>query len=274
MWMKRIRIIFAVLFLIIAAAGCTKKKTNDALAAALEDIKPALSLMDQRYTLIQTALDAAVWFLDNPSEENRAEARKSCVDSISALSSFTSAESGLSKEEQRSLVKLGLNLADYQVPFEMEAYSRASSVTDLSVLLCQLENEPVAMEAFGQSLKLLRRNNAVFRQVDYLCLNELFCQFQGGDIDAFKEEFLPSLETLSSDGLPWDTDSSALEARANMLMDSAEADLEAYAEFVGKQYAELLALQKNIGTILNDAGYGESDNVQALLEQGLEGIAE
>lgn len=272
--MKRITILFAVLFVIMSAAGCTKKSTDGALASALENIKPALLLIEQRYTLYQTALEAAGVFLASPEEETREAAEQSLVDSMSALSSFTAVKSELSDDEEKNLVKLGLNLADYQVPFELEEYNRVSAVMDLGVLLSLLEEETTDMAAFEQSLTLLCKNNDTFRQVDFLCINELFCQFQGSEIDDFKDDFLPSLKTLSSDGLPCDTDSAALEARANMLMDSAEDDISAYAEFVGTQYAALLTLQKNIGAIMSDAGYEDSEEVQSLLEKGIGGFTE
>ena len=232
--------------LAIFAAGCsvsmearnTAGAGSAVLEKALDDIKPALVQMDRRYALYEDALDAVSAYVASPGAATLAAAGQSCSDAIAGIGALPDVTSGLTDGDREALVNIGLNLADYGVPFEYEASFRADYIDRLNAFSRYLGEEPVDLEMVGRMIRLHIRMDDVFRQTDYIGLNMVFCAFSGPEIDVFRDEFLPTLKALSADGLPWDTDAAALEAKANKLLDDVEADIDAYAAFVGERYRE------------------------------------
>jgi hypothetical protein len=107
---------------------------------------------------------------------------------------------------------------------------------NLEIISEYLDKAPIQDEELKQILQMFIDVNDVYRKVDYLCINELFCQFTGKEIDSFSDEFLTSLSGLGADGLPWETDRVVLEAKANKLMNDADQSLMSYAEYIGQHY--------------------------------------
>jgi len=184
--------------------------------------------MDARYALYESALDAVNAYVSEPDEERLAAARESCTEIAARLNGLPVAQSDLSDMDREDLAGLGLSLADYRVPFENEAASRAQCAENLNTLLGRMDARPADAGALKQTLKLFRDVNVIFRQADWLYLNDLFCAFDEPALDAFRGGFLTTLPALTADGLPWDADAAVVEAKLDKLMSDAEPELTAY----------------------------------------------
>ncbi|MDR0949091.1 MAG: hypothetical protein LBM69_06220 [Lachnospiraceae bacterium] len=237
MYKKFLLLLIAVLTL--CSLGCSKQNKNETLNLALEALKEPLRLMDQRYNLYTKALEAVRGYVEAPTETSLSTAKQICADAAAQLSALPVPQSSLSEQEEADMIDIGLNVADYKVPIEYEEYNRQQSIQNLTFLTYYLELAPTQDDLLEQIVSVFDEVNIAFRKVDYLCINELFCQFTGKEIDDFTKEFLPSLSALSIDGLPWETDSVVLEVKANTLMNDMDDALMLYAEFIGDQYEVL-----------------------------------
>ena len=259
------RFLITICALLLMAAGCAG--SSDAiLERALNNMKPALVIMDQRYALFESGLSSVELYLAKPDEDMLSAAKMACTDSTAQLAELPAAKSDLTNEEKSALVRAGLNIADYSVPFENAEYERNECIQNLAALLYYLDRAPLEDEVLKNVTLLLRQNNTLFRSVDCLCINELFCTFRGDQIDSFKDDFLPGLSTLYKQIPPWDTDSAALMAKADKLMNDAEENIDAYAAFVGERYALMLDMRDQYSKLLADAGY-EPDKAQRIIAQ-------
>jgi hypothetical protein len=237
--LKRLLALLLLSAITLLFFGCANGG-NETLNIALEGIKEPLRLMDERYALYADTLEAARLYVENPTEDSLNAAKSACAQATTAISALPTAQSTLSEEDKAKMTEIGLNIADYSVPIEFEAYSRQDCLLSISMLAYYLDIAPEQDEVLKKTVDIFTEVNDVLRQVDYLCINELFCQFSGKEIDAFAGEFLQSLSALSADHLPWETDSVALEAKANKLMNDADASLALYAEYIGEQYYEMM----------------------------------
>ncbi len=259
--MRRVSITICALLLMVT--GCAGGP-NAVLERALNNMKPALVTMDKRYALYESALSSVETYLTEPGEETLSAAKMACTESTTQLAELPAVKSDLTNEEISALVKAGLNIADYSVPFENAEYERNECIQNLAVLLYYLDKAPQEDEILKNVASLLGQTNALFRSVDCLCINELFCTFSGEPIDNFKDDFLPGLSTLYAQEPPWDTDSAALMAKANKLMNDAEESIDAYAAFVGERYTFMLETRDQYAKLLADAGYAP-DKVKQII---------
>ncbi len=257
------RFLITICALLLMASGCAGS-TDAVLERALDNMKPALVIMDQRYALFESALSSVETYLKKPDDDTLSTAKMACTKSTAQLAVLAAAKSDLTNEEKGALVKAGLNIADYSVPFDNAEYERNECIQNLAALLYYLDIAPQQNEVLQNVASLLRQNNTLFRSVDCLCINELFCTFSGERIDNFKDGFLPGLSTLYAQRPPWDTNSAALMAKADKLMDDAEENIDAYAAFVGQRYTLMLDMRDQYAPLLTDAGYAPDEAKQII----------
>lgn len=258
--MRKLLTMFIVFSILLCSTSCSQNnKHNDALGLAIKNIQEPLSLINERFSIFENALKSANYYLSNPTDENLQKARAACAQAVGKIAELPAASFNLSGEDLKKIMDIGINTEDYRVPFNYESYYKNDNIQTLTFIMYYLSQAPTLNDVLEYILNFETNYQAVNRKVEYLCVNELFCKFSGSEIERFKNDFLPSLTVLSADKLPWDGDSASLEAKANKLLDDAEADTDAYAEFVGDQYTALLDAQRNFKDMLLSAGIDEKE---------------
>jgi hypothetical protein len=260
MMMKKLLCLIIAFSILSGLTSCSQGRgKNDALALAIENIKQPLLLMNDRFTIYERALESVNSYIASPTEENLKNARANCAEAIGKITELPVAALNLDDSDMKKIMNTGINTEDYRVPFSYGNYYKNENIQTLTFILYYLNQAPELNDVLKYVVNFNINYQAINRKVEYLCINELFCKFSGNEIDSFKDEFLPSLTALSADKLPWETDSSVLEAKANKLLSNAESDIDAYSEFLGKQYQGLLEVQNNNKDILLSAGYDEKE---------------
>jgi hypothetical protein len=234
--MRKKLVFLIVALLALCSVACVGEQKNETLDLALEALKEPLRLMDQRYLLYTEALEAVQIYVEDPNEATLTTAKQTCSDATTKLTNLPLPELHLEEQLEADMIDIGIRIEDYKVPIEYEEYYRQECNQNLSILILYLDQAPEMNDSLEQLVKLQAEVKAVSRKVDYLCINELFCQFSEKEINDFKDTFLPSLSALSVDGLPWETDSAVLEAKATTLMNDADETMMQYAEFLGDFY--------------------------------------
>lgn len=258
--MKKILCVFIAFIMFIGLASCMQgTKKRDILAIAIENIKQPLRQMNERFSVYEEALDSTKTYTASPTEENLKKAKVACSGAIARIAKLQDASINLSDTDIKEMMDIGLNTEDYSVPFRYSNYYKNENIQTLSLIIYYLNQAPDLNDVLEYVVSFNIVYQAMNRQVEYLCINELFCKFSGKEINSFKNEFLPSLEVLSSDKLPWETDSESLEAKAGKLLTGAEVSIDDYSKFIGEQYEILLMAQSNYKDILLSAGYGEAE---------------
>lgn len=249
---------FIVLSMLVGLTSCSQSmKKNGALTLAVKNIKQPLILMDERFLIYENALDSVNDYITSPTAESLNNARTTCIKAIGKIAELPDISLSLKDEDLKKMMDIGLNTSDYCVPFDYSNYYKNENIQTLTFILYYLNQAPELNDVLKFVVNFNIDYQAMNRRVEYLCVNELFCKFSGNEIDSFKNEFLPSLKAFSSDKLPWDTDSAALEAKANKLLSDAESDIDDYSEFLGEQYTAMLNAQSNYKDMLLSAGYDE-----------------
>lgn len=258
--MKKLLCVFIAFAMLVGLTSCGQStKNNDALALAIENIKQPLSLMDERYAIYENALACVNAYIATPTVENLENARNTCAKAIGRIAELQDTPLGLSDADLKKMMDMGLNTEDYKVPFNYSNYYKNENIQTLTFIIYYLNQAPALDDVLKYVVDFNINYQTMNRKVEYLCVNELFCKFSGNEIDSFKNEFLPSLKAFSGDKLPWDTNSAALEAKANKLLSDAESDIGNYSEFLGEQYTALLEVESNYKDMLLSAGYDESE---------------
>jgi hypothetical protein len=260
MMMKKLLCVFMAFSILVGLTSCGQStKNNDALTLAIENIKQPLTLMDERFAIYENALDSVNAYIASPTAENLKNARTTCAKAIGNIAELQDTPLGFGDADLKKMMDIGLNTEDYRVPFNYSDYYKNENIQTLTFIIYYLNQAPALNNVLKYVVKFNIDYQTINRKVEYLCVNELFCKFSGNEIEGFKNEFLPSLKVFSGDKLPWDTDSGALEAKANKLLSDAESDIDDYSEFLGGQYTELLKAQSNYKDMLLSAGYDETE---------------
>ena len=257
--MKKLLCIFIVFSMLVSLVACSQNtKKNDALNLAIENIKQPLTLMNERFSIYEKALDSVNVYIVAPTAGNLQSARTTCNQAIGKIAELPVATLSLSDSDLKKIMDMGLNTADYRVPFDYQNYYKNENIQTLTFIAYYLNQAPALNDVLKYFINFNINYQTMNRKVEYLCVNELFCKFSGNEIDSFKNNFLLSLTVFSADRLPWDIDSAALEAKVNKLLSDAEADTDSYSEFLGEQYTALLEAQSNLKDMLLSAGYDET----------------
>lgn len=252
---------------LVLLCGCSHSSGDAALSRALEDIREPLSLMDIRLSLVENALRVAESYIDNPGEQTLEAAKRACMVSIAQIAELPSPESSLTAEERGRLIKLGLNMADYDVPFQYTDYYKHENIQTLTLLSYYLSGAPSQNEILKYVVNFNLRYQALDRKLEYIGLNDLFCKIDSKELEDFKTDYLPGLATLCADGLPWETDSAVLESKANYWFAEMEDDIDDYADFLGEQYLAQLTAKAAYTDSFGEAGYTpeETDGIIAAI---------
>jgi hypothetical protein len=243
---------------VVITACAPLNKDDYALGAAADAIKEPIKLMDERFFIYESALDNVSRYVSEPSDEKLKIAKITCIKAIGDIAEQPSASMELDEEVLKNMMDIGINTADFRVPFEYADYYKNENIRTLTLLLDYLNMAPEENETLSYITDLNIKYQTINRKVEYICINELFCGFGGKTIDDFKT-FLSGLSSLGADKLPWETDSAALEAKADKLLLDAEKDIDAYALMIGKLYQAHLSGQTDYSGLLLDAGYSESE---------------
>jgi hypothetical protein len=239
--------------------ACAPMNKEDAvLGAATDAIKEPVRLMDERFFVYEGALDNVSRYLAEPTDEKLKSAKIACIKAIGNIAEQPSAHMELSDEVLKNMIEIGINTADFRVPFEYADYYKNENIMTLTLILDYLNMAPAENNTLSYITDLNIKYQAVNRKVEYICINELFCGFSGKTTDDFAA-FLSGLPSLGADKLPWETDSAVLEAKADKLLSDSEKDIDAYALTAGKLYQARLSGQIDYSSLLSDAGYSESE---------------
>lgn len=256
--MKKLLCMFITFSMLIGLTSCSSsKKNNSTLALAVENIKQPLVSMNERFTIYENALDTVRAYTTDTTAEKLKKARTSCTEAIGKIAELPAVPLKLNDADLKKMMDIGLNTSDYRVPFDYTDYYKNENIQTLTFILYYLNHAPALNDVLKYVVNFNIDYQTMNRKVEYLCINELFCKFSGSEIDKFKNEFLPSLKSLSADKLPWDTDSASLEAKANKLLSDAEASTDDYSKFIGEQYTAFLNMQSNFKDMLLSSGYDE-----------------
>lgn len=222
--------------------------------------------MDKRFGYFESALQAAYECAENPIEESIEKAKRICVESIVNILAIPAAVSKLDSGGTREAMRIGVNLVDYNVPFNYALYYKNDNIKTLALMIYFLNHLP----ATAEGLKYVAQKNQEFhiidRQIQYLGINELFCRISGEEIEAFYKGFLKSLVFLSADKLAWEKDGLIIEAKVEKLFADMESGLESYSEFAGKQYKSYLSMKKDVKGIMSEIGYSLQERDRILEE--------
>lgn len=258
--MKKLLYIIMIFSMLAGFSSCAQStKDNDSLALATENIKKPLNLMNERFSIYENALESVNTYIVSPTAGNLQNARTNCTEAIGKIAELQVAALSLNDADLKKIMDVGINTADYRVPFDYQNYYKNENIQTLTFITYYLNQAPALDDVLKYVINFDINYQTMNRKVEYLCVNELFCKLSGNEIDRFKNEFLPSLSVFSEDKLPWDTDSASLEAKANKLLNDTEADTDAYAEFLGEQYTALLDAEGNYRDMLLSAGYDETE---------------
>lgn len=258
--MKKLLCIFMTFSIIAGLTSCSQKpKNNDTLTLAVENIKQPLRVMDERFGIYENALDSVNAYIAAPTDEKLKNARTTCAKAIGKIAELPDTPLSLKDTDLKKMMDIGLNTEDYRIPFNYTNYYKNENLQTLTFITYYLNQAPALNDVLKYVISFNIDYQTINRKVEYLCVNELFCKFSGNEIEDFKKEFLPSLKVFSSDKLPWDTESAALEAKANKLLSDAEVDIDDYSEFLGDQYKALLEAESSYKDMLLAAGYDESE---------------
>lgn len=256
--MRKILWLFIILSIFTGLTSCSQRaNNNDVLAIAIENIKQPLGQMNERFSVYEKALDSSNAYTENPTAENLKNAKKACAMAIAKIAGLQDTPVNLSNEDIKKMMDIGLNTEDYSVPFRYSNYYKNENIQTLSLIMYYLNQAPELNDMLEYIVSFNISYQAMNRQVEYLCVNELFCKFSGKEIEGFKNEFLPSLEAFSSDKLTWETDSASLETKADKLLTDAEVSIDEYSKFMGEQYEALLKAQSNYKDMLLSEGFDE-----------------
>lgn len=257
--MKKLLYVFIVFSMLVSLVACSQNTNkNDTLNLAIENIKQPLTLMNERFSIYEKALDSVNAYIAAPTAGNLQSARAICNQAIGKIAELPVAALSLSDSDLKKIMDMGLNTADYRVPFDYQNYYKNQDIQTLTFIAYYLNQAPALNDVLKYFINFNINYQTMNRKVEYLCVNELFCKFSGNEIDSFKNNFLLSLTVFSADRLPWDIDSAALEAKVNKLLSDAEADTDSYSKFLGEQYTALLEAQSNLKDMLLSAGYDET----------------
>lgn len=233
---KTICVLLVMLFVL---SGCSQTDQS-VLTRALDDIKASLTLMDTRFSIYENALLTILEYTENPNDEALDAAITACEGAIEEITSLTVPESSLTAEERAELVRLGMNMADYDIPFQYAEYHKEENIINLTDILYYLSNAPLLDDMLEYIVGFHVRFQSLNRKVAYAGMNTLFCHLNDPEIELFKTNFLSGLTSLSSDNLPWETELAVLEARIDFWLKEMEAEVDAYAEFIGALYSDSL----------------------------------
>ena len=263
--MRRKLLITLCLLLNCCAACAPAQKGEDALVCAIEAIKKPIELMDRRFLAYESALSSVVNYTETPMPQTLQAAKTACIEAIVTIAELPEVKLELDDETLRRMAEININIADFRIPFEYADYYKTDNIQTITMLLWYLDQVPEQNSALSYVSSYNMRFLKVDRQVEYLCINELFCHLSGAVIEDF-EDFLAGLPALGAEGLSWKTDSGTLEAMANELIKDAEVDVSAYASFVGEQYLTQLKEQADYAGMLREAGYN-ADEAETIAEK-------
>jgi hypothetical protein len=257
-----------IFILLLLVSGCSKTPEASPLTPALEDLKKPLSLMNDRFSLYENALQTASAYVETPGPETLEAAEKACAVAVAEIAELSAPTSSLTSDERSALAAIGLNMADYDVPFTYADYYKYENIRTLTLVSYYLSRAPEADESLEYLVAFNLRFQAVDRKLEYIGLNSLLCSFDGDELESFKTEFLPNLKALCADDLPWETDSAALEAKAEYWFEEIETYLVRYAQFVGEQYDTVLTTEATYRDALTNAGYTQEEAQEIIARIG------
>lgn len=232
-------------------------KNTNIITILLENMKETLILMDRQLGYFEKALQVSGECAENPVEERIARAKITCTDTINNILAIPQAKSKLNNKSSKEAIQAGINLVDYNVPFSYASYYKNDNIKTLSMLIYFLNRLPAATEELKYILQRNREFHIINRQIQYLGINELFCEKTGKEIEEFYKVFLDSLKYFSADKLTWEKSSMIIEAKVEKLFADMETALERYSEYVGRQYNTYLGMKKDIEEIILQTGYSE-----------------
>ena len=224
---------------LLVFSGCSNGE-DSVLARALDDIKQPLVLMDKRFELYENALLSIEEYLAAPGEDALEMAISICENAIVEIEGLTLPHSALTDEQRIALVKLGMNMGDYDALFQYTGYHNDINIETLTMLLRYLSQSPEQDDTLAYIVDFNNRYLIMDRMLEFLGLNALLYGFDSPELESFREGFLTGLLTLCADGLPWETELDVIEAKAEYWFSELEDEIDAYAEFVGTQYAASL----------------------------------
>ena len=233
------KIIIALISLLILSGCQGSKPGNSVLPQAYEDVKESLTLMDERCSIYESALEVVAAYAENPGSEALEAAQEACAGAIAGIDAMPLPQSALTPEERNGLIQAGLNMADYDVLFQYADYYKNENIHTLDMLAYYLSHAPLMDDILVYTVDFQIRYQTMDRKVKYIGINHLFHKFDGPELEDFKA-FLSGLAAVSADALPWETDSAALEAKSAYFLSEMESSIEAYAEFIGGLYIDSL----------------------------------
>ena len=261
----RYKIMACIIICLLVLGGCSQSPDEALLARALEDIKEPLTIMDNRFASYENALAVIAGYIETPSAEALEAAKTVCITATGEISELPTPVSALTEEERGGLIKLGVNMADYDALFMYGEYHKQSNAETLTLLLDYLSKAPALDEMLGHTVEFNIRLQELTRQIEFIGVNALLCGQSGEALEDFKTGFLSGLAAFGADGLPWETDKGTLEAKAEYLFVEMEAAIEGYASMVGEQYWGLTQDRAAYRESLLEAGYSpeEADAILA-----------
>ena len=242
-----------------ALGGCADTASTDTSEnrrQIVDDMAPAILLIDSISALRDEALDIVGRYAESGSDEDLQEAMEALEDTYDELLKLEEqaeqyADAELTEEYLTILEEEDISAQDYLTFMTIPATNLENYSFEIYYLYSDLADLYYGVETQEESFVFNYETQVLNQQYErqygwYAYVNYWFAEWEDEDLDYVQEQILDHLTSLNTEGLEWDSSRDSIETRINAIIDNIETltvELEAYVE---EEEDALEALKKEL----------------------------